>query len=140
MIIVDTNVILSALLTNGITRLVLTSHKNVFISPIHCYNELWKHRKIWNKKNYPEHTMKKMVDRIKRYVTPVEKRIYKDIISEAQKLITDKEDSPLIALALSVRNEGIWTYNTKHFKKKKLEKKIKILTIKDVIEMYPIKI
>ena len=44
MIIVDTNVILSALLTKGITKVVLTAHKDVYMTPQFCFDELWNHR------------------------------------------------------------------------------------------------
>ena len=74
---------------------------------------------------------------MKRYIMTINKKTYNNKLEEAKKLIIDNDDAPLIALALSVDNEGIWTYNTKHFKKDKLEGKVKILNIKDVIRMYP---
>jgi len=39
MIIVDTNVILAFLLTEGITRKIISS-RDVFITPEHCFEEL----------------------------------------------------------------------------------------------------
>jgi predicted nucleic acid-binding protein len=137
MIIVDTNVILSALLTKGITKVVLTAHKDVYLTPQSCFNELWKHREVWNKNDQPEEEQEYILSRMKRYIMTVDEKIYNNKLEEAGKLIIDMDDTPLIALALSIDNEGIWTYNTKHFKKNKLEGKVKILNIKDVIRMYP---
>ena len=133
MIIVDTNVILSSLLTEGITKVVLTAHKNVYITTQSCFNELWNHRKVWNVNDQPEDVQKYILSRMKRYIMTVNVQTYKNKLKEAKKLIIDVDDSPLIALALSIDNEGIWTYNTKHFKKDKLKGKVKILGIKDVI-------
>lgn len=53
-------------------------------------------------------------------------------------MIEDINDAPVLALALSVENEGIWTYDVKHFDKEKIWAKVKVLTTKDVIEMYPL--
>jgi predicted nucleic acid-binding protein len=137
MIIVDTNVILSAILTEGITKVVLTAYKDAFMAPQSCFNELWKHREIWNKNKQPEGEQKYILSRLERFILKVEEKTYENKLEEAKKLIIDLDDAPLIALALSVENEGIWTYNTKHFKKEKLKNIVKILNIKDVIKMYP---
>jgi len=122
MIIVDTNVILSALLTEGITKVVLTAHKDVFMTPKWCLDELWKHREVWNKNYQSDNDLKNMVSRLKRYVEVIDENRYKSKLNEAERLITDSDDAPLIALALSVENEGIWTYNTKHFNKDSIQK------------------
>ena len=45
--------------------------------------------------------------------------------------VIDEKDVPFIALALSIKNDGIWT-NDKHFKK---QKKIKIFTTQDLIKL-----
>ena len=137
MIIVDTNVILSALLTKGITKVVLTAYNDIYMTPQSCFDELWKHRNVWNKLDQPEEEQKYILSRIKRYIMTIDKKIYKNKLQEAKKLIIDIDDAPLIALALSIDNDGIWTYNTKHFKKDKLRGRVKILNIKDVIRMYP---
>jgi len=137
MIIVDTNVILSAILTKGITKVVLTAHKGVYATTQSCFNELWKHRNVWNVINQPEEEQKYILSRMKRYISTINEKTYKNKFEEAKELIIDIDDVPLIALALSIDNEGIWTYNTKHFKKDKLKGKVKILNIKDVIRMYP---
>ena len=140
MIIVDTNVILSALLIKGITRIVLTEHKDVYMTPQFCFDELWKHREVWNINNQPEAKLKIILECIKRKVLPIEKEVYENELENAQEMIIDIDDAPLIALALSIDNEGIWTYNTKHFKKDELKGKVKILNIKDVIRKYPIEL
>ncbi len=140
MIIVDTNVILSALLTEGITKLVLTAHKGVFETPQWCFDELWEHRAVWNKNNLPEKEQRYILSRLKRYIKVVDEDRYRNKLEEAEKLIIDPEDTPLIALALSIDNEGIWTYNTRHFQENRLGGKVKILNIKDVIKLYPIEV
>lgn len=56
-------------------------------------------------------------------------------VLEAEKLTVDKDDAPVIALALSIDNEVIWTFNTKHFRQKIFGDRIKVLTSKDLIKL-----
>ena len=78
MIIVDTNVILSALLTKGITKVVLTAHKDVFVTTQSCFDELWKHRGVWNINNQPKEELKNLLFRMKRYIMTVCEKTYKN--------------------------------------------------------------
>jgi len=82
----------------------------------------------------------KIVNDVKRlFVMAVPPDVYNSYISEGEKLTDDKEDAPIIALALSVDNEGIWTYNTKHFKQEVFGERMRVLSTKDVIKLYPLK-
>ena len=138
MIIIDTNVLLSFLLTNGITRRIIAENPEVFITPEYCFEELWEHRDRWNKKDLSDSELIEVINDVKRlFVTDVSPDIYNPYISEGEKLTDDKEDAPIIALALSVNNEGIWTYNTKHFKQEIFGERIRVLSTKDVIKLYP---
>ncbi len=73
------------------------------------------------------------------FVMPVSQEVYNSYISEAAELTDDKDDSPVIALALAVDNEGIWTYNIKHFRQEIFGERIRVLSTGDVIELYPFK-
>lgn len=139
MIIVDTNVILAFLLTSGITRRIILGHKDLFIAPEHCFKELWKHRARWNKHNLSDTELSEIIDIVKKYfIFPVEEEVYKGFLAEATKLIEDINDAPVLALALSVENEGVWTYNVKHFDIEKVKARVKVLTTKDVLKMHPL--
>ncbi len=65
--------------------------------------------------------------------------IYSSNFGGAEKLIEDKDDVPIAVLALSTDNEGIWTYNTKHFRQEIFGERIKVLSTKDVLRLYPLK-
>ncbi len=140
MIIIDTNVLLAFLLTNGITRRIITENPDVFISPEHCFEELWEHRDRWNKNKLHDDELLEIVSDVKRlFVMAVSPEVYNPYIPEAEKLTDDRDDAPIIALALSVDNEGIWTYNTKHFKQEIFGERIRVLSTKDIIKIYPLK-
>jgi predicted nucleic acid-binding protein len=139
MIIIDTNVLLAFLLTNGITRRIIVENPEVFMSPEYCFDELWEHKDRWNK-NLLDSELLEVVNDVKRlFVLAVSPKVYSPYISEGEKLTDDKADAPIIALALSVDNEGIWTYNTKHFRQEVFGERIRVLSTKDVIKLYPLK-
>ncbi len=139
MIIIDTNVLLAFLLTEGITRRIIADNPDVFVSPDHCFEELWEHRDRWNKNKLQDSELLEIVDDVKRlFILSVPKEVYEQCIVVAGKLTDDKDDAPVIALALSIDNEGIWTHNIKHFRQKKFGKRIRVLSTQDVLELYPL--
>jgi predicted nucleic acid-binding protein len=139
MIIVDTNVLLAFLLTEGITRRIITENTDIFMSPEHCFDELWEHRDRWNTNRLPDNELLEIVNDIKRlFVIAISPEVYKPYIPAAEKLTIDKDDSPVIALALSVDNEGIWTFNKKHFRQEIFGDRITVLSTKDVVKLHPL--
>ena len=139
MIIVDTNVIMAFLLTKGITHQVIAAHKDVFITPEYCFEEIWEHREVWNKRKLSDTELKEIIDDVKQlFIYPVSDDVFKDKLDSASKLIDDPDDVPIVALALAIHNEGIWTYDTKHFFTDKLQNQIRILSTSDVVKMYPV--
>ena len=141
MIIVDTNVIMSFLLTKGITHQLIAAHKDVFITPEYCFEEIWEHKEVWNKKKLPDNELREIIDGVRQlFIYPVSEDVYKIKLDEASKLIDDPDDVPIVALALAVHNEGVWTYDRKHFFTEKLQKQVKVLNTSDVIKLYPIQV
>jgi predicted nucleic acid-binding protein len=132
--------LLAFLLTDGITRRIIAENPDVFMSPEHCFEELWEHRDRWNKNKLQDSELLEIVNDVKRlFVMAVSPDAYNPYIPEAEELTDDKDDAPVIALALTVENEGIWTYNPKHFRQEIFGERIRVLSTKDVIELYPLK-
>ena len=48
-VIIDTNVLIAMLIKKGIFRELIINNPGEFITPDWCFEELWKHRKVWNK-------------------------------------------------------------------------------------------
>ncbi len=139
MIIVDTNVIIAFLLTKGITEKIISQHSDTFITPEHCFKELWEHRDVWNRNSLSEKELKTIVMNVRKlFVYSIPRSVYKEYEKEAIGIIDDKDDVPIVALGLAVENEGIWTYNTKDFMTKKVQANVKVLTTSDVLKLYPV--
>ena len=128
-IIVDTNVIVAALIQAGIVRELVLDHPGVFLTPEACIGEVWENRQDWNRKKVPEASVKEALDFLtEEFVTVVPRSVYRGKEEEAPTLIRDPDDVPVVALALAVENEGIWTFNTKDFSGPLLTSRCRVLT------------
>ncbi len=104
MIIVDTNVLLAFLLTNGITRKIIAENPDVFMSPQHCFEELWEHRDRWNKNKLSDDELLEIVNYVKRlFVMAISEEVYDSCHDEAEKLIEDMDDIPVVSLKRLIR-------------------------------------
>lgn len=140
MIILDTNVIMAFLLTRGITHQIIAEYKDVFITPEYCFEEIWEHKDVWNKGELPDNELREIIDGLKQiFIYPVSSEVYESKLKEASELIKDPDDVPIVALALAIHNEGVWTYDEKHFCTEKLKKHIKVLNTSDMVNIYPVK-
>ena len=136
-IVTDTNVLIAMLIKSGIVRKVIVNNPGKFIAPDWNYLELWEHRDVWNRADLGDEELFDLVQEIRRYyVLEVPKEAYIDFVEESSGYIADKDDVPTLALALAVDNEGIWTFNTKHFRTEIVQKHVNILSTRDVVDLY----
>jgi predicted nucleic acid-binding protein len=137
MIVVDTNVIIALLITKGVTEQVISTHPDVFVTPEHCYAEAWEHRDAWNRHKLDDDELARIIEEVERlFVNSIPEGIYEDCLGEAAMLTPDPDDAPVVALALAVRNDGIWTYDKKHFSSRALRERVRILTTADILRLY----
>ena len=132
-IIVDANIIISALIRDSATRRILLHPRFDFYAPEYIMEEIERHKDLISKKaglsiQGVDTLISLMFDNIK----AVGPALYKDNISKAHGLIGayDENDVPFVALALSIPNSGIWT-NDNHFSK---QDRIRIWKTEDLIE------
>ncbi len=71
------------------------------------------------------------------FLIVVSRDVYAGKVNEATPLTDDPDDVPVVALALTVDNLGIWTFNTKDFSKPALTSRIAILRTSDVVTLVP---
>ncbi|MFA5772348.1 MAG: PIN domain-containing protein [Thermoplasmata archaeon] len=135
-VIVDTNVVIAALIKDGVVRRILVGNPGAWVMPDTCFEEIWRHRGRWNRHNVGDNELKTILDEfVEDYVFLLSSEVYNEKMSAAEKLSIDQDDAPVIALALSVENEGIWTFNTKHFKNVQ-SAGINLLTTEEIAKTY----
>lgn len=134
-LIVDTNSLVSALMRDSGARRVLFLSENTFHAPEEILEELFKYSELLAKKSgFSIDETRTFMFFIKSMFITYPKEKYKKYIKEAKTLISDEKDAPFIALALSIKNEGVWTED-KHFKK---QNSIKIWSTKELLEHFEI--
>mgnify|MGYP006282674547 CR=1 FL=1 len=118
-LVLDTNIIISALIRDGITRRIIFSPFIECIIPEHSLKEISKYEKlICEKAKLNNRDFKLILTIIFKKVKIIQKKEYKDKIEKAKTMIKDIEDTPFIALYLASKADGIWT-NDKDFKSRK---------------------
>jgi len=134
LIVVDSNIIISALIKNSITRSIILSSNHKFLLPEYSLAEIKNHeRDILYKSRLPRgefiFLMKKLFKYIK--IIKTEEIIkYKEKANKIMKKI-DANDSLFIACALAYPKSIIWS-DDKHFK---MQKTVKAYNTKELIEI-----
>jgi len=118
-LVVDTNIIISALIKDGITRKILFSPFIQFYTPDYSLEEITKYEKLICKKAKINHDGFQIISNlIFEKILIIPKQNYQNKISQAKKMIKDIDDITFIALSLALKTDGIWT-DDKDFKTSK---------------------
>ena len=128
-IVVDANVIISALVKSSITREVLLYPYIDYYSPDFLLKEIDDHKEeISAKAGKGYHPALELITK-KLIVMP--DYFYENRMKEANKIIggIDKDDEPYIALALELDADGIWSYDN-DFRK---QRKVNIFSTSDLL-------
>jgi len=135
-IILDSNVLIAALIKPGIVRAIVLGNPGEWLVPETIFEEVWEHRDAWNRNKLPDTELHDILDMLSEdFVNIVSDRVYRDHTTTARKLVSDPDDWPLAALALSVEAEGIWTFNERHLEKAR-KHGIRLLKTSDVARKY----
>lgn len=132
--IIDTNVLISALIKKGLTREILTDFNINFIFPEQGLEEIYFYKsEIIRKAKINEREFDVLLLRLLKYIRLIPTEIFVGFREEANKIMNkiDKDDVIFIACALAF-DCSIWS-DDKHFKK---QKEIKVFTTKDILENY----
>jgi predicted nucleic acid-binding protein len=133
-LVIDANIILSALIKDSITRKILIGSAMEFYAPGYLIEEVEKYISLVSKKNsLSDQENKKILDILCHYITIVGIEFYEEKINEALEIMVkiDIKDTPYVALALSFDNDGIWSEDKGFFK----QDKIKVWRTQEIIEV-----
>ncbi len=132
-LVIDTNILIAALIKNSFTRQFILFSDLQLISPEITTAEINKYRSlILEKSGLSEKEFKTLFSTLLGRLTLFQEGKYLHCISEAMQLIGkyDPGDVPFLALALSIKNDGIWS-DDNHFQQ---QKKVRIWKTKELIE------
>jgi putative PIN family toxin of toxin-antitoxin system len=111
-LVIDTNIIISSLISNSVRRRILMNSDIELIAPEYTYAEIINHSDLIKKKGKLtsedlQYVMDVLFSRIAIY--PFDE--YSDCYPSAQEIMKDidPDDAPFLALALKTKVDGIWS-------------------------------
>lgn len=108
----DTNILVSATIRNSKSRAILLHPAFQFYAPEYALHELEKHYdEIRDKTGLGDSDYRKLFDTLISSVTVVPKSEFSEYLPKARLIMSaiDEDDTSFVALALSFKNEGIWS-------------------------------
>lgn len=131
-ILIDTNRIIAALTKEGTTREILFDESFEFVTPDHTVSEIEEHKDELKKKaKLTEEEFEILLALFLERITIIPQQEYAAFIDKCKEDISDKSDTPHLAVCFAVNAEGIWTHDP-HFKE---QKKFKVFTNIDMLNM-----
>jgi len=131
-LVVDTNILIAAMLKDSTARKILLSTPIDFYVPEFAFEEIEEHITEISKKNKLSiDANHEVLEILKRHVHIIRKDDIEEVYSEAEDIMRDidPDDSACLATALSLECDGIWSHD-KHLTK---QDRIRIWLMKDLV-------
>ncbi len=133
-IIIDSNVLFSALIKDSLTRKLILDYEGVFLFPSYIFQEYEKHKQeLIKKTGMDDNDMQQLINLVLKKVFIVPNDILDSYRTEALQIIKDidPDDVLFIACALAYPNSIIWSDD----KKLKKQSRIKILNTSEILKV-----
>ncbi|MBI2102070.1 hypothetical protein HYT53_05670 [Candidatus Woesearchaeota archaeon] len=128
---VDSGIIFTGLTGTGITKGLLFSKSLKLFAPEYLFDELKEHlSRIKLLSSLSSGEIDSLISKLRGHIKIVEKSKFKSFLDEANKLISDPDDTEYLALSLSMNECPIWS-NDPHFKEQSL---VKVFTTNELVE------
>lgn len=133
-IIIDSNILFSALIKDSTTRQIILKYDNLFLFPEYIFEEMERHQQeLFEKSQMNKKDFSQLLQIVLKKVIIVPNESLINYRKEALEIIKDidKDDTIFIGCALAYPNSIIWSDD----KKLKLQNKIKVLNTKEIIKL-----
>ena len=131
-LVVDTNILISALIKNSLTRKIITGIGYEFFVPSFALDEISKYKNyICEKANITSLIFEEILEILFDNVEIVSIDFYREYLKKSEKLISDKEDVAFLALSFAL-DCALWS-DDKHFDE---QDEIKIFKTKDLAKLF----
>ena len=118
-LIIDANILFAALIKESITIEIMLNENIRLFAPEFLLEEFYKHKEeILTKTKRTKEEFNDIYEVIKSLITFIPFEEFHQFLSEAERLIVDKDDVPYFALSMKL-NIPIWS-NYKQFQKQKI--------------------
>lgn len=128
-LVVDANILFSALIKNSTTARLLFDDSLDLYTPEYILEEFARHeQEILEKTHRSSEEFIEVMHMLKEIITVFPKEYYTEFIAEAEKVCPDKDDTMYFALAMKLRC-GIWSND----KKLKEQNKIDVYSTQEIL-------
>lgn len=130
-LIVDSGIIFTGLAGIGVTKSLLFSKKLKLFGPEYLFDEVKEHlSRIKLLSSLSSSDVNSLISKLRGHINIVEKSKFEAFLVEANKLISDPDDTEYLALSLSMGKCPIWS-NDPHFKEQPL---VKVFTTGELVK------
>ena len=132
-VVIDTNILMSALIKDSTTREIIIKSNWEFYYPEVSLHEIRKHRNlILQKSGMNEEEFTQLFNHLLSHIKIIPEEYVHKKLDEANKILgkIDPKDVVFLATALSISDSVIWS-DDKHFEK---QDKVKVLKTKNIIK------
>ena len=130
--VIDTNIIISAIIKNSLTRKIIFNKDFGFVTPSYTLSEINNHKKeLCKKANLDLDKLDKLLGILFNHIKLINYEIYEDYLEKSKKLIDDVDDVSFLACAIATES-SIWS-NDGHFK---AQKRVKVFTTKEFTKKF----
>jgi len=130
-IIIDSNVLFSALIKDSITRKIILDYDSLFLFPSYIFEEMEKHKKeLFLKSGMDEDEFYNLLELILKKVLVIPNEMFVPYRKEALSIVKDidPDDVIFVACALAYSSSIIWSDD----KKLKNQNKVNVLSTKEI--------
>ena len=130
-LVIDATIVFTGIIGKGITKELIFSKSVKLHSPEALFNEVEEHKsriKILSGLSSAE--LEDLLGKLKSTINPFPLSKYEKFLNEANKLISDPDDTEYLALSLSMNKCPIWS-NDPHFKEQSL---VKVFTTDELVK------
>jgi predicted nucleic acid-binding protein len=129
-IVVDTNIFISALIKDSLTREIIINSENIFLFPEYEFQEIYKYKEyIIKKTGYSETEFIKMISFLLKNMRIVTYEEICNYYSEAFEIINKIDSNDIIFIATALAFEAIIWSDDMHFK---MQNQIKTFTTEEI--------
>ena len=115
-LVVDANILFTGLIGKGVTKALLFSDNLELFAPEFLFDELKEHKyRIESISSLSTENIEQLVNNLEDTIKTIEKSEFEEFLDEANKLISDPDDTEYLALSLALNKCPIWS-NDPHFK------------------------
>ncbi len=133
-IVLDSNVFISALIKEGITRKIIVSCKERLVAPEYLFQEIRKHKnEILSKSKLAREDYMELISILLKYIVVIPDEVILPYREKALEIVQDidKDDALFFATALAFDNSVIWSDD----KKLKSQNIIRIINTEEIAKL-----